>query len=229
MDPRLIFPTKPTHSRSDLCPWIFPWPLQPWDLMLLWAHRVNLPFDSGTGREYRMKADNRVQEQRNWGAPELRDWGSLEGEGQGVRKTVAFWKGGEDGVRHGVLICVCHLLSRVRLSVTPWTKQSARLHCPWNFPGTWSCHFLLQGIFWIQGLNPRLPHCRQILYLIPAFWKVVMNRLLTLSHLCLLLGREKCVLVLPSWSKQVVERERWQCMESLLSHGVLFCYYYYFN
>ena len=60
MDPRLIFPTKPTHSRSDLCPWIFPWPLQPWDLTLLWAHRVNLPFNSGTGREPRMKADNRV-------------------------------------------------------------------------------------------------------------------------------------------------------------------------
>ena len=27
-----------------------------------------------------------------------------------------------------------------------------------------SCHFLLQGIFQIQGLNPGLPHCRQMLY-----------------------------------------------------------------
>ena len=26
------------------------------------------------------------------------------------------------------------------------------------------CHALLQGIFPIQGLNPDLPHCRQILY-----------------------------------------------------------------
>ena len=26
------------------------------------------------------------------------------------------------------------------------------------------CHFLLQGIFPIQGLNPGLLHCRQILY-----------------------------------------------------------------
>ena len=26
------------------------------------------------------------------------------------------------------------------------------------------CHTLLQGIFWSQGLNPRLLHCRQILY-----------------------------------------------------------------
>ena len=29
----------------------------------------------------------------------------------------------------------------------------------------WSgCHFLLQGIFPTQGLNPGLPHCRQTLY-----------------------------------------------------------------
>ena len=26
------------------------------------------------------------------------------------------------------------------------------------------CHFLLQGIFPTQGLNPGLPHCRQMLY-----------------------------------------------------------------
>ena len=26
------------------------------------------------------------------------------------------------------------------------------------------CHFLLQGIFLTQGLNPGLPHCRQMLY-----------------------------------------------------------------
>ena len=25
------------------------------------------------------------------------------------------------------------------------------------------CHFLLQGIFWTQGSNPDLPHCRQLL------------------------------------------------------------------
>jgi len=28
------------------------------------------------------------------------------------------------------------------------------------------CHFLLQGIFPNQGLNPGLPHCRQTLYLL---------------------------------------------------------------
>ena len=30
------------------------------------------------------------------------------------------------------------------------------------------CYFFLQGIFPTQGLNPGLPHCRQILYLFPV-------------------------------------------------------------
>ena len=37
--------------------------------------------------------------------------------------------------------------------------QPTRLVCPWNFPGKdngVSDHFLLQGIFLTQGLNPRL-------------------------------------------------------------------------
>ena len=52
-------------------------------------------------------------------------------------------------------------LSRVRLFAAPWL-----LH-PWDFPGKSTgvgCHFLLQGIFPTQGLNPGLPHCRQTLY-----------------------------------------------------------------
>ena len=42
-----------------------------------------------------------------------------------------------------------------------------RLLCPCNSPGKntrLGCHFLLQGIFLNQGLNPGLPHCRQMLY-----------------------------------------------------------------
>ena len=38
---------------------------------------------------------------------------------------------------------------------------------PWNFPGKSTgvgYHFLLQGIFPTQGLNPGLQHCRQTLY-----------------------------------------------------------------
>ena len=41
------------------------------------------------------------------------------------------------------------------------------LLCPWDSPGKNTgvgCHFLLQGIFLTQRLNPGLPHCSQILY-----------------------------------------------------------------
>ena len=41
------------------------------------------------------------------------------------------------------------------------------LYKPWNSPGQntgVSSRSLLQGIFPTQGLNPGLPHCRQILY-----------------------------------------------------------------
>ena len=39
--------------------------------------------------------------------------------------------------------------------------------CPWNSPGKNTgvgCHYLLQGIFLMQGFSPGLLHCRQILY-----------------------------------------------------------------
>jgi len=38
---------------------------------------------------------------------------------------------------------------------------------PWDFSGKNTgvgCHFLLQEIFLTEGLNPGLPHCRQMLY-----------------------------------------------------------------
>ena len=49
----------------------------------------------------------------------------------------------------------------------PYGLQPTRLLCPWNSLGENTeegCHFLLQGIFLTQGLNPGLPYCRQILY-----------------------------------------------------------------
>ena len=45
-------------------------------------------------------------------------------------------------------------------------KPTGLLH-PWDFPGkntVVGCHFLLQGNFPTQGLNPGLLHCRQTLY-----------------------------------------------------------------
>ena len=52
-------------------------------------------------------------------------------------------------------------------SLRPLALQPTRLPCPWNSPGKSTgegCHSLLQGIFPTQGPDPRLPHCRQILY-----------------------------------------------------------------
>ena len=49
----------------------------------------------------------------------------------------------------------------------PRGLQPARLLYPWNFPGRDTgagCHFLLQGNFPTQGLNPGFLHCRQALY-----------------------------------------------------------------
>ena len=57
-------------------------------------------------------------------------------------------------------------LSRVWL-LRPHGLYPTRLLRPWDFPGknTWvGCHFLLQEIFLPQGLNPGLPHCRQMIY-----------------------------------------------------------------
>ena len=56
----------------------------------------------------------------------------------------------------------------VQFLATLWTV-AARLLCPWDFPGKNTrvgYHFLLQGIFPTQGLNPGLPllHGRQALY-----------------------------------------------------------------
>ena len=45
--------------------------------------------------------------------------------------------------------------------------MSTRTLWPWDFPDKDTgagCHFLLQGIFSTQELNPRLPHCRHILH-----------------------------------------------------------------
>ena len=58
-------------------------------------------------------------------------------------------------------------LIRAQLFVTPWIVACSKLLCPWDFQGKSTgvgCHFLLQGIFPIQGLNPGLSHCRQTLY-----------------------------------------------------------------
>ena len=52
-------------------------------------------------------------------------------------------------------------------SLQPHGLSPVRIPCPWDslgkIPGV-DCHSFLQRIVLIQGLNPGLLHCRQILY-----------------------------------------------------------------
>ena len=55
-----------------------------------------------------------------------------------------------------LLLFSCPVMSN---SLQPHGLQPDRLLCPWNFPGRntgLGCHFLLQGIFLTQGVNPHL-------------------------------------------------------------------------
>ena len=57
-------------------------------------------------------------------------------------------------------LSVCVYLSHDQLFVTLWSIP-ARLPCLWDFPSKNTgegCHFFLQGIFPIQGLNPHFLH-----------------------------------------------------------------------
>ena len=52
-------------------------------------------------------------------------------------------------------------MSVVSDSLRPHGLWSTRLLCPWDFPGKNTevgCHFLLQGIFLLQGSNPHPLH-----------------------------------------------------------------------
>ena len=55
-----------------------------------------------------------------------------------------------------VCVCVCMCVSD---SLRPHGLYPARLLCPWDSSGKNTgagCHFLLQGIFLTEGLNPSL-------------------------------------------------------------------------
>ena len=61
-----------------------------------------------------------------------------------------------------LIICCCCLVAESSPALLrPHGRQPARLLCPWDFPGEHTgvgCHFLLQGIFLTQRLNPSLLH-----------------------------------------------------------------------
>jgi len=76
-------------------------------------------------------------------------------------------------------------------SLRPHGLYPTRLLCPWDFPGNSTgvdCHFLLQGIFPNQGLNPGLPHCRQTLYRLSPYCLVTIGYPVIVSSA---LGRRK--------------------------------------
>ena len=61
------------------------------------------------------------------------------------------------------MFCCCCLVAKSCLTLLwpPSELSPTRLLCPWHFPGQNTgvdCHFLLQGIFQTQGLNPHLLH-----------------------------------------------------------------------
>ena len=72
--------------------------------------------------------------------------------------------------------CVLSRFSRVRFFATLWIGNS------WDSPGKNTGvgrHFLLQGIFPIQGSNPGLSHCRQILYYLSHQKSLIMKNFVT--------------------------------------------------
>ena len=65
-----------------------------------------------------------------------------------------------------VNVCMVNRFCCVQLFATLWIT-ARQFFSPWDSPGKNTgvgCHALLQGTFPTQGLNPGLPHCRQILY-----------------------------------------------------------------
>ena len=82
------------------------------------------------------------------------------------------WKMGKDQIPGGVLYVRSKVGTTVKVisescSVMSDSCDPHGLYSPWNSPGqntSVSSLSLLQRIFPIQGSNPGLPHCRQILY-----------------------------------------------------------------
>ena len=89
-------------------------------------------------------------------------------------------------------LCCCAVLSHSCPTLRPHGLQPARIPCPRDFPGKNTgvgCHFLLQGIFPTQGLNPQL---LRLLH-----WQVDS---LPPHHLGIMLGGNQISLITPTKS-----------------------------
>ena len=67
----------------------------------------------------------------------------------------------------GSLLGMCVLVTQSGLTLRPQWTVARQAPLSWGSPGRNTgvgFHFFLQGIFLTQGLNPRLSHCRQMLY-----------------------------------------------------------------
>ena len=65
----------------------------------------------------------------------------------------------QNAVHYTMEYCRCLVAKSSSILLQPLGLWPARLFCPWDFPGKNTgvgCHFLLQGTFPTQGLNPCL-------------------------------------------------------------------------
>ena len=108
----------------------------------------------------------------------LTDWGSLRSlSKQESVKPLSV------GRVLALLLFSHHIMSS---SLRPHGLWPVGLLCPWDFPSKNTgvgCHFLLQGIFLTQGLNPGLPHCRQMLYHLSHQGSPCINKLKDKNHM----------------------------------------------
>ena len=119
----------------------------------LWPARLLCPWNS-PGKNIGVGGHSLLQE-----SSQPRDWSQISCI---AGRFFTIW-----ATREATQVSMCESHSVVSNSLWPHRLKPTRLLCSWNSPGQntgVSSHFLLQGIFPTQGLNPGLLHCRQIHY-----------------------------------------------------------------
>ena len=83
-----------------------------------------------------------------------------------LQLTTSPWRFGLGAViSHSVIRCLVFLLMKVKVLVAQSCPTFCDpMDCGMPISSGVGCHFLHQGIFLTQGLNPGLLHCRQIFY-----------------------------------------------------------------
>ena len=120
------------------------------------------------------------------------------------------------------------MLSHVQLFVTPWTVACQAP--PWNFPSKdtrVSCHFILQGILPVQGLNPCLLHWQAASFATESLGKPYFTRGGLVAKLCLTLVTPWTVACQVPLSMEFSRREYWSGLpfpsSGELNLGLLHC------